>query len=129
MHIKYIVLIASITSLSACSKKCDKSSPGTGGKVTLEGQVKHHDAVIPNATVHIKFGATEFPGADVSAYDMVVASDSSAAHYTVSNLAQGDYYLYGTGYDPNIQDSVFGGISVEICEDGGTVQSNVPVTE
>lgn len=129
MNLKPFLAILALASLNSCKDKCDKDSPGLSGNVTLEGHVKHHSAAIPNSRVYIKFGASEFPGADTTLYDAGTSANSTDAHYSISGLSPGDYYLYGVGYDPSLQDSVFGGIGIEICEDGGTVETNVPVTE
>lgn len=129
MSIKPLILTLCVVVLSSCTKKCDKDSPGVGGNVTLEGHVKHHTTVIPDSRVFIKFGATEFPGPDTTFYDGGTSANSTDAHYVFTGLNPGDYYLYSAGYDAGLQDSVFGGIGIEICEDGGTVETDIPVIE
>jgi len=62
MSIGKIIALAIIFSLGLAS--CTKE--GKGGRVALIGQVKHHDEVIYGSVVYIKYGAKEFPGADVS---------------------------------------------------------------
>jgi hypothetical protein len=115
-----ICLIA-LTTLYSCKKE------GTGGKSTVSGTVKHHSNPIPNAIVYIKYGATEFPGNDVSVYDNHVTADANA-YYEFKDLRKGDYYLYGVGYDPNIFEAVKGGIGIQLKRNN-TVTSDVPVTE
>lgn len=121
---KTILLVAAIclsTVFSACHKE------GTGGKSSISGSVKHHDAAIPNAVVYIKYGVKEFPGTDVSKYDASVTADANA-HYEFKNLRKGDYYLYGAGYDNTIMEAVTGGISVKLKYNKET-ETDVPVTE
>jgi hypothetical protein len=111
-----------IIATTACHKD------GSGGKNSINGYVKHHDKVIPNATVYIKYGATEFPGTNVSNYDASVTADANA-YYEIKDLYRGDYYLYGVGYDSNIGLPVSGGIAVKIKYNKKTTTINVPVTE
>lgn len=106
------------------SYSCKKNQ--LGGKATIEGNVMHHAKLIPNAIVYIKFGAKEFPGADVSAYDDKVAADGNG-HYSIT-CYKGDYYLYGVGYDDQLKDDVYGGVPVHI-RNNEKVQVDVAVTE
>src|SRR3989344_1288105 len=92
-----------VFTLGSCKKE------GTGGKSSVSGNVKHHQELIPNAVVYIKYGATEFPGADISLYDDQITSDTNA-HYEFKDLQKGDYYLYGVGLDN--AETVTGGIGI-----------------
>lgn len=104
---------------------CKKAGPG--GNSGVSGAVKHHSQPIPNAVVYIKYGATEFPGTDVSKYDASAPADGSA-NYKFSGLEKGNYYLYGFGYDSTIQQNVSGGIGITLKKNQ-TLSSDVPVTE
>lgn len=123
----FFALLLAITSmlLNSCHKE------GIGGKASISGLVKHHDALIPNATVYIKYGATEFPGVDVSIYDESVIADAKA-NYEFVNLYKGDYFIYGVGIDVNggVANSfpVTGGISTKI-KHNKAYNIDVPVTE
>ena len=117
----YCTAIVFITISGSCKKN------GIGGSGSLSGLVKHHAKPIPNAVVYIKYGASEFPGADVSLYDDHSTSNGDA-HYEINNLRKGDYYLYGVGFDYSINQKVTGGIGVSL----GNKESksvDVPVTE
>ncbi len=118
--LKVICFVVVITFFS-CHKE------GTGGKSSVSGTVKHHSAPIPNCRVYIKYGATEFPGTDVSKYDASVTADA-AAHYEFKDLEPGDYFLYGVGYDPTGPYDVTGGIHVKLKRNKA-LASDVPVTE
>jgi hypothetical protein len=107
-----------------CCYSCKKNQ--LGGKSTIEGSVMHHARLIPNAIVYIKFNAKDFPGADLSAYDDKVTADADG-HYSIK-CYKGDYYLYGVGYDDQIQDNVYGGLPVHI-RNKEKVQVDVAVTE
>jgi hypothetical protein len=101
--------------------------PGTGGHSSVSGNVKHHSKLIPNAIVYIKYGATEFPGTDVSKYDASITSDTNA-HYEFKDLRKGDYYLYGVGWDNSVMQQVAGGIGIKLKYNNANV-NDVPVTE
>lgn len=101
---------------------------GFGGEASISGTVKHHSAPIPNAVVYIKFDAKESPGTDGNAYDASVAADSNG-NYSFTGLYRGDYFLFGSGWDPGISQAVYGGIPVKITNKTAQLSINVPVTE
>ena len=120
---KYIAIICLAAIFTFTFSSCKKE--GTGGKSKVSGNVKHHQELIPNAIVYIKYGATEFPGADVSQYDDQITSDTNA-HFEFDGLQKGDYYLYGVGVDGG--DIVVGGIGIKLRRNED-LDSDVPVTE
>jgi hypothetical protein len=113
--------------LSLTFSSCHKE--GTGGHSSVSGNVKHHTKLIPNAIVYIKYGATEFPGTDVSKYDDHITSDTNA-HYEFKDLRKGDYYLYGVGWDGSGATGfpVTGGVGIKLKYNKASV-NDVPVTE
>ena len=117
----FLFISLAFFSITSCHKE------GEGGKSSISGMVKHHEQPIPNCVVYIKYGATEFPGTDVSKYDASVTADADA-NYAFSSLRKGDYYLYGVGYDNFISEIVTGGIAIKL-KYNKAVSSNVPVTE
>jgi hypothetical protein len=119
--IKYLIVPVILFLFSACHKE------GTGGKSTVSGMVMHHEMMIPNAVVYIKYGARELPGTDGTAYDASTTADASG-NYEFRDLRKGEYFLYGIGYDNSIQEIVKGGISVELKYNKET-SIDVPVTE
>lgn len=122
---RLIPLLAVVLFIALACKK----EEGPDGKATITGHVKHHDDAIPNATVYIKYGATELPGTDPGNYDDETTASSSDAHYEFNELQRGDYYLFAIGYDSACACEVIGGVSVTIEEKDETLESNVPVTE
>lgn len=106
--------------LSACKKN------QLGGKSTIKGQVTHHETMIPNAIVYIKFNAKEFPGKDVSTYDAYSTTGADGTYEF--KCYKGDYYLYGVGYDEAISKTVAGGLPVHI-RNNEMVTMDVAVTE
>jgi hypothetical protein len=114
-------LLATVLVFASCKKE------GIGGKSSVSGAVKHHALPIPNAVVYIKYGATEFPGTDVSVYDASTVSNS-AAKYEFKELQKGDYYLYSVGYDSAISLPVTGGFGV-FLKNRESKTVDVPVVE
>lgn len=102
-----LLFIVTVMLFASCKKE------GTGGKSTIKGIVKHHSTIIANAIVYIKYGAKDFPGADVSNYDANVTCDANG-NYEIKELRKGDYYLYGVGYDSAISANVYGGLSAKL---------------
>ncbi len=115
-------VIATLFAFSSCTEE------GLGGKSSITGHVKHHDEHIPNALVYIKYGATELPGTDPSAYDDQTMASAGDGQYEFEGLQEGSYYLFSVGYDSLIFENVKGGISVELKK-GEAFDINIPVTE
>lgn len=119
-----LLLSVALITVSACKKEA-----GPDGNATITGHVKHHEDAIPNATVYIKYGATELPGTDPMDYDDEATASASDAHYSFNGLKRGDYYLFAIGFDSACVCEVIGGVSISIEEKDETVETNVPVTE
>jgi hypothetical protein len=118
-------LLAVITCLAFALTGCKKNQ--LGGKSVINGKVFHHTRMIPNATVYIKFNAREFPGTDSSLYDAEVKANANG-EFSIA-CYKGEYYLYATGIDPQIQPLyVRGGVPVSIRQ-RETVEADVAVTE
>ena len=120
-----VILFCVLFIISAIS--CTK--PGLGGKTTLVCSVAHHGMAIPVAMVYIKYGVKESPGSNVSSYDDHKTAANNSNIVKFSDLQIGDYYLYATGYDTSISESVSGGIPVNISKKSGEVDIDVPVAE
>lgn len=122
---KKIVLFSFLISLLFISS-CKKNQ--LGGNSTISGKVVHHNKAIANASVFIKFNASEFPGEDTLSYDSKVRADENG-FYNI-DCYKGDYYVYGYGYDfaipyPYI---VVGGTPVNV-RGNEDVDINIAVTE
>jgi hypothetical protein len=117
-----IYLIVTIV-FNACNKPA-----GTGGKVQLNIEAKHHTTPIPGCRIFIKYGAQEFPGSNTANYDASITLDNNGKG-SFTGLRKGDYYLYGVGFDPGLLENVTGGIPVKIEVKAGDISVVVPVTE
>jgi hypothetical protein len=106
---------------------CTKA--GTGGKVEVACFPQHHEKAIKGATVYVKFNAKDFPGTDITKYDLAVAGEENEDHVHVEDLKKGSYYFYAVGYDSTISQTVYGGILIKIKEKSGEIDLDIPVTE
>ena len=95
---------------------CNKVEAGKGGNGLIDGVAVHHNLRIGEAQIYIKYGAEEFPGTDLSEYDDNVTANANG-EFAFPDLNEGNYFIYGAGFDPVLNDSVFGGIPVELRED------------
>lgn len=119
-QIPVICVLGVLFLLGACKKN------QLGGKSTIKGLVMHHETVIPNAIVYIKFNAKEFPGKDVTKYDSYFKTGADGSYEF--KTYKGDYYLYGVGYDNGISKAVTGGLPVHI-RNNETVNADLAITE
>ena len=85
---------------------CDKKPPEVlEGNIKIKAQVKHHEIPVSDAIVYIKHNSGDFPGEDLSLYNIGKEVDSlGITHF--QKLFPGNYYLYAVGFDG--VDSVFG---------------------
>jgi hypothetical protein len=117
------ILTFSVLMIASCTK------PGTGGKNNLTLLPRHHGKPIPGCIAYIKYNAKEFPGTDVTKYDLVVPGSPQETKIIVEGLKKGQYYIYCTGYDSSISDVVVGGLPHRITEKQGNAELSVPITE
>jgi hypothetical protein len=131
------VLLAALLILTVVFSSCKKDElcvGGSGGSAGLILYPVHHTEPIfstPNVpnVAFIKYNASEFPGTDPSAYDIVVFGEPGTDFIEIGGLRCGTYYVYMSGYDPAILQGVSGGIPIRIAENSGVYRINVPVTE
>jgi hypothetical protein len=106
---------------NACKKE------GVGGKSSVKGYAQHHGAPIPNCKIYIKYGATDFPGTNLSDYDATVTANTRA-YYEFPDLRKGNYYLYGVGYDSAFAQIVVGGIGIKL-RNKENLEKNIAISE
>jgi hypothetical protein len=115
MH-KFISLFA-LATLAFFADSCTKE--GLGGEAVLVVKLKHHGVVINNTatyrdTVFVKFNTKDAPANPTTDYDAMIVGEVGEDHVHVEGLKHGDYYLYGAGFDPAVNERVTGGLPVEI---------------
>lgn len=85
---------------------CRKNESASGGKAQINGFVEltgtingiyvSNARISRNTVVYIKYGATSFPGTDISQYDNQQNVDSKG-NFNFGLMFEGSYYLYATG--------------------------------
>lgn len=120
-----LLMVFGISILTSCKKN------DLGGDATVAAIIKHHDEKIYGATLYIKFGTKSKPTSPTSDYDLKLIGDADENHIHVEGLRYGKYYFYAVGYDSTINQTVIGGVPVEIkySERKSEIDVNVPVTE
>jgi hypothetical protein len=109
---------------------------GDGGKATLKVYPKHHSVPIVSTanyrdTVYVFFNEEELPTNPTTNADMVVVGEVGEDQIHVENLKAGNYYIYATGWDPQINMRVFGGLPLKIkySERKDEIKLDLPVVE
>ena len=108
-----------------------KETAGTGGEYSLVLTVRHHSLPIDSGKVYIKYNAVDAP-ASLDLYEdskAILENENGVTQVTFSGLQKGEYYLYGTGWDPSIFKVVKGGLPYEIKNGEKTINLNLQVTE
>ncbi len=116
-----------IFSSIGCKKK---NTAGLGGDNELHVKVRHHAVVQDSVTVYIKFNVEDAP-VNTADYDInekvKIANGDTLAIFT--GLKEGDYYLYGYGYDRDLFDNVAGGLPLKLENSSSATSINLQVTE
>lgn len=121
-----LMSLGAMLSLTACERDETITVGGKGGNATLKVTPQHHGDNIDSCTVYLKYNAQDKP----STYDEQVTCvmENGKPVATFANLNKGNYYVYGKGWDPGIEQEVDGGIPYTITEET-TKEITVPVTE
>jgi hypothetical protein len=132
----YFIFLLSLSFLG-----CRKDKSGKGGLAMISGYVEFsgnfrgvyvsNAKIYSNATVYLKYGATSFPGADITQYDTSGAVDAHG-NYGFGSMFEGNYYLYAVGnyIDPqNYSYPVTGGIQVNINNRKANLNYDIAVTQ
>lgn len=120
------ILALSICSLTSCDDRNDPELGGKGGSATLRVTPQHHGENIDSCTISIKYNAQDKPANYDEEVKCVMENGKPVA--TFSNLKKGNYYVYGKGWDADIEQDVVGGIPYTITEEK-SIDITVPVTE
>ncbi|MCB0698758.1 MAG: hypothetical protein H6551_00540 [Chitinophagales bacterium] len=125
-HSLLLVGTLALLSTSSCKKKENEAVAGKGGSAVLKVSPKHHSDYIDSCTIFLKYNAQDKP----SSYDeqVVCVQENGKPVATFTGLKKGNYYVYGDGWDPDIEQKVVGGIPYTVSEEK-TYDINVPVTE
>lgn len=122
-----LILLPAAFLLSNCTHT------STERNATLQVNFKHHQLAhnLSGCTLYIKYNTLDAPANGVyddsaTAKPGVIADSMQTA--VITKLANGNYYIYGKGYDNSIYKNVKGGTSVTIAQQA--VQTiDIPVSE
>jgi hypothetical protein len=114
--------VASCLILVSCVRENPIADPvvdpvaGKGGKATLRITPKHHGKAIETCTVYLAYNATNLPNplAFDDTANLILQDNKWLARF--DSLKQGNYYIYGVGWDPDIVDTVVGGATFKIVD-------------
>ncbi len=116
-------LVTLLLGISLFFVACKREEPlvlaGKGGNATLRITAVHGGGAeaIEDAMLYIKYNSKDKPADD--RYDDSVAcnivDDKSMGAFT--DLKKGDYYIFGTGYNPDHGDIVKGGLPYTIDDE------------
>lgn len=118
--------IAAMLLFTACERKETVTVGGKGGNATLKVTPQHHGDNIDSCTIYLKYNAQDKPSSYDEEVKCVMVNGKPVATFT--NLNKGNYYVFGKGWDPDIEQEVEGGIPYTIAEET-TKDITVPVTE
>lgn len=121
-----------------CQKEKDNNDnntqcvAGPGGNVTVVCYAKHNGVTLLNYDVHpdtafIKYGATMLPGIAPSAYDTFFVGEAGEDHIHCKGLKCGNYFIYRTAYDSTTNTRYTGGISINITQTSGEIDTAINV--
>ena len=93
--VRHLIYFLSLVLISCSSIG---SSPRTQACFTTQ----HHEKIIPNIEVYVKFNTTEFPGyVDLDQFHMQLTSDANG-RVCFNDIPLGNHWFVGIGYDEEI---------------------------
>ncbi len=127
MRIYSICLMTLCLFTFACKRKDgnDKAA-GKGGTAVISAVPRHHNETIDSCIVYIKYNTLDASTVYDDSTRAVKVNGIPVATFT--GLKNGNYYLYGEGWDPSIVKDVRGGLPVVVSEQK-TYEVNLPITE
>ncbi len=73
---------------------------------------QHHEKIIPDITIYIKYDNEVFPGFDPPKnFDTSIDSDSKG-RVCIQDFPLGNHWFVGLGYDPEIGQQVYGAMNL-----------------
>lgn len=101
---------------ASCKREDPEPKAGKGGNAVLNIVPRHHAKIIDSCLVFIKYNAQDFPSHfDDSVWCKPVNGVSTAIF---TGLTKGQYYIFGRGYDEDIDQICIGGGPFTITEEG-----------
>lgn len=118
-YLKMLGIATLVLGINACERDDpkptgEKTVGGKGGNAILNVTAQHHNKNIDSCKIYIRYNATSAGAYDDSA-NCVTVNGIPVAKF--SGLKKGDYYLYGDGWDPSIEEEVKGGAPITVTEE------------
>ena len=106
-----LILVLALALVQSCRTK-ERDRGGKGGGATLTIRPQHHGVSknLINFKVYIKYDASELPSANAFDDSVACTSSDSIVSGSFSSLKNGNYYIYGKGFDTSVLQDVKGGI-------------------
>jgi len=127
----YVLFLAVSASMFSCTKKkADTTVAGKGGSASLMIYPQHHTVAknLRNMKVFVKYNTSEPPSNGVYDDSATCTITDSISMGQFSGLTNGNYYLFGSGYDTSIFQNVKGGIPYTITQQAAQ-NVTLPVSE
>lgn len=102
------------------------TASGKGGTAVLRVTPAHHDRLIDTGMVYIKYNTMNQSKLYDDSAKIMLEGGTPVAIF--SGLKGGNYYLYGKGWDRNINQEVIGGRAITVTQEG-VYFINLAVTE
>lgn len=101
-----VFILLTVFVISSCEK-----APGTGGKAKINVHIVDGNSNVGGTEIHIKYGATSYPGQSSTFDDVVVGDYTGKASF--KELKRGDYYIYSS-YTNDLGELREGGAYIKI---------------
>jgi hypothetical protein len=105
-----LVFILIWFSLSMTLTDCTRADPNLRTEACFTTQ--HHEKVIPNIDVYVKFQTTAFPGYDHFEQFNIMKTSDANGRVCFRDLPLGDHWFVAIGYDEGIREQVIGSIDL-----------------
>ncbi len=92
-------------------------------------QTKHHEEVIPNITIYVKYGATEYPGYEPESQFHDVWTSDENGRVCMSDVPLGSHWFMAIGYDEKIREQVIGNMPLRLDLNNLTIDTILYVGE
>ena len=124
------VLSVIVIACSACTHEKGMVIGGKGGNATLVVYPRHHGntANLDSLKVYIKYNSLDAPVDSLYDDSAACVRADTLQYATFPGLKNGNYYIYGKGYDFAISQRVKGGLPYSITQQQSQ-NYNLPVSE
>ncbi|NDC40506.1 MAG: hypothetical protein EBZ77_02995 [Chitinophagia bacterium] len=129
MHRITKITLLAILLAAGCRTK-DRALAGKGGQASLVVTPQHHLVTknLVQMKVYIRYNSLEAPSGNVYDDSANCTTSGGVSTATFTGLNNGDYYIFGQGYDTSVKQPVRGGMPFSISVQT-TQTASLPVSE